>query len=73
MSEPPPDAAGPRCPLCGKPRAEKFKPFCSKRCAQLDLGRWLKGHYAIPGRAEDEGEGAEVPSAEPGEGSGREH
>jgi endogenous inhibitor of DNA gyrase (YacG/DUF329 family) len=37
------------CPICGKPAAEASKPFCSKRCADIDLGRWLKGGYAIPG------------------------
>jgi len=37
------------CPLCGKPADDRFKPFCSKRCADIDLGRWLKGGYAIPG------------------------
>lgn len=37
-----------KCPLCGMPRAEQFRPFCSKRCADLDLGQWLKGGYAIP-------------------------
>ena len=37
------------CPTCGKPATEQFKPFCSKRCADIDLGRWLKGGYAIPG------------------------
>ncbi len=45
------------CPICGKPRKEAFKPFCSPRCADIDLGRWLKGSYVIPGRpveAEDE-------------------
>ncbi len=36
------------CPQCGKPTADRFKPFCSKRCADIDLGRWLKGDYAIP-------------------------
>ena len=41
------------CPLCGKPAAEGFKPFCSKRCADVDLGRWLKGGYAIPGAPAD--------------------
>ena len=41
------------CPLCGKPAAEGFKPFCSKRCADIDLGRWLKGGYAIPGSPAD--------------------
>jgi endogenous inhibitor of DNA gyrase (YacG/DUF329 family) len=34
-----------RCPLCGKPVAEKFKPFCSPRCSTLDLGKWLGEHY----------------------------
>lgn len=37
------------CPICGKPAAQGAKPFCSKRCADIDLGRWLKGGYAIPG------------------------
>ena len=37
------------CPVCGKPAAEGFKPFCSKRCADVDLNRWLKGGYIIPG------------------------
>ena len=38
------------CPTCGKPVVEGFAPFCSKRCAEVDLGRWFKGSYAIPGR-----------------------
>lgn len=47
------------CPICGKPSAKPFTPFCSKRCADIDLGRWLKGVYAIPvseaeGTEEDE-------------------
>ncbi len=41
------------CPNCGKPSAQGFKPFCSKRCADIDLGRWLKGGYAIPGSPAD--------------------
>jgi endogenous inhibitor of DNA gyrase (YacG/DUF329 family) len=36
------------CPICGKPRAERYNPFCSKRCADIDLHRWLKGSYVIP-------------------------
>ncbi|TNE37902.1 MAG: DNA gyrase inhibitor YacG [Alphaproteobacteria bacterium] len=36
------------CPICGKPVTEKLKPFCSKRCADVDLSRWLKGTYRIP-------------------------
>jgi endogenous inhibitor of DNA gyrase (YacG/DUF329 family) len=37
-----------KCPTCGKTTEERFRPFCSKRCADVDLGRWLKGGYAIP-------------------------
>jgi uncharacterized protein len=37
------------CPICGKPRSERYDPFCSKRCADVDLHRWLKGSYVIPG------------------------
>ena len=39
------------CPICGKPRSEAYDPFCSKRCADVDLHRWLKGSYVIPGAA----------------------
>jgi endogenous inhibitor of DNA gyrase (YacG/DUF329 family) len=52
-----------RCPICAKPQDVKFRPFCSKRCADIDLGKWLGGGYAIPvvededGRPGTEGEG----------------
>jgi len=36
------------CPICHKAAQEKFKPFCSKRCADIDLGKWLKGDYSVP-------------------------
>ena len=36
------------CPICGKPAAERFRPFCSGRCKDVDLNRWFKGAYAIP-------------------------
>jgi endogenous inhibitor of DNA gyrase (YacG/DUF329 family) len=39
-----------KCPTCKKPSQEAYKPFCSKRCADIDLGRWLNGSYAIAGR-----------------------
>ena len=42
------------CPICGKPAAPAYRPFCSRRCADVDLGRWLKGSYAIPGEPADE-------------------
>jgi hypothetical protein len=37
------------CSICGKPADPKFKPFCSERCRQVDLNRWLSGTYRIPG------------------------
>ena len=54
------------CPLCGKPPVERFRPFCSKRCSDLDLARWLKGDYAIAAREAPEGEeeGDDGPSEE---------
>lgn len=46
------------CPICSKPSDQKYTPFCSRRCADVDLSRWLKGGYAIPGDAVDgEGDG----------------
>ena len=35
------------CPVCKKPVHPDYRPFCSRRCADVDLGRWLKGHYVI--------------------------
>ena len=49
--EPPLPAA---CPICGKPRQADTAPFCSKRCADIDLHRWLKGTYVIPGPEPEE-------------------
>lgn len=43
------------CVVCGKPKDERFKPFCSKRCADVDLNRWFSGGYSIPAAEEDEG------------------
>ena len=60
MSEDAPETtakiAAARCPICGKPADARYKPFCSRRCADIDLGRWLKGGYAIPARQEPEEE-----------------
>lgn len=43
------------CPICQRPSDEKLHPFCSRRCADIDLGRWLTGSYRIPAEAvEDE-------------------
>ena len=40
------------CPVCKAPRSPKYRPFCSKRCADVDLGRWFSGTYAIPAEEE---------------------
>ncbi|MDA1089466.1 MAG: DNA gyrase inhibitor YacG [Proteobacteria bacterium] len=37
-----------KCPACAKPAVAAYQPFCSKRCSNLDLGRWLDGSYRIP-------------------------
>jgi endogenous inhibitor of DNA gyrase (YacG/DUF329 family) len=42
------------CPICGKPQVEASKPFCSQRCRDVDLNRWLSGSYAIPAREGEE-------------------
>jgi endogenous inhibitor of DNA gyrase (YacG/DUF329 family) len=38
------------CPICGKPAAAGSRPFCSERCRDVDLNRWLSGSYVVPGR-----------------------
>jgi len=46
------------CPECGKPSARETYPFCSERCRNIDLNRWLSGSYVLPGAEEDaSGEG----------------
>ena len=47
-----------RCPICGQPAAEETRPFCSPRCRDVDLNRWLSGSYVIPAR-DDEPDDAE--------------
>jgi endogenous inhibitor of DNA gyrase (YacG/DUF329 family) len=42
-------AGSPACPICGKPHDPRYRPFCSRRCADVDLGRWVTGSYALPG------------------------
>ena len=47
------------CPICGKPAELRWRPFCSRRCADVDLGRWFAGVYRVPTE-----ETPEVPEAE---------
>ncbi|QDL91688.1 DNA gyrase inhibitor YacG [Paroceanicella profunda] len=41
------------CPICARPTEPAYRPFCSKRCADVDLGRWLQGSYSIPAEEEE--------------------
>lgn len=47
------------CPICGKPAQAKLRPFCSPRCADVDLGRWITGQYVVAG-ADGEAESPEA-------------
>lgn len=42
-----------KCPICRKPRSEAHAPFCSTRCRDRDLVKWLDDGYALPGRPAD--------------------
>lgn len=42
------------CPICHKKSVEVYRPFCSKNCADIDLGRWMTGHYAVPSQDPDQ-------------------
>ncbi|MFN0115284.1 MAG: DNA gyrase inhibitor YacG [Paracoccaceae bacterium] len=64
------------CPICKRPADMRYRPFCSRRCADVDLGRWLTGSYVVPGdtlegpRARDP-EAEEPPDDPPGPDRGR--
>jgi endogenous inhibitor of DNA gyrase (YacG/DUF329 family) len=45
----------PPCPICGRPAEPDVRPFCSKRCANVDLQRWLTNRYAVPAVEGEEG------------------
>lgn len=53
----------PKCPICGRPATPDNKPFCSRRCADVDLNRWLNGVYAVPAVETDEEEDLEPTEA----------
>ena len=57
-ADPPDTGKAPRkaakpCPICGKPATASSRPFCSERCRDVDLNRWLSGSYVVPGRDTD--------------------
>lgn len=43
-----------KCPICRKPVSADYRPFCSKRCADVDLQRWFTGAYAVPAVEQEE-------------------
>jgi uncharacterized protein len=59
MSDRPTDPAW-RCPICRAPSEAATRPFCSKRCADVDLLRWLRGGYVIEGASDDDDEDGRV-------------
>ncbi len=51
------EAAG-NCPICRAPTEARYRPFCSRRCADVDLNRWLSGAYVVAGKEEEDEDGA---------------
>ncbi len=49
------------CPICGEETVRPFRPFCSKRCADIDLAKWLNDSYAVPAQREEDAEAAVEP------------
>jgi endogenous inhibitor of DNA gyrase (YacG/DUF329 family) len=62
-------AKAPRCPICGRPRVPGYRPFCSARCRDIDLGRWFGEVYTVPAAEPgyDEDETPDAPRREDGE------
>jgi endogenous inhibitor of DNA gyrase (YacG/DUF329 family) len=59
-----------RCSICGAPVDPALRPFCSRRCADIDLSRWMSGTYVVPGGgadADEDGDEAEITRGEPNE------
>ena len=51
-----------RCPICGKPAVAEFRAFCSRRCADIDLNRWLTGVYVVPSKDDQDEDGERGPA-----------
>mgnify|MGYP000300514769 FL=1 len=65
-----PKKSGVLCPICTAPAEQKFRPFCSKRCADVDLGRWFNESYAVPAtEPPDEWDSGDTGGSDPDEGS----
>ena len=59
--------SGARCPICGTSAEVAFRPFCSKRCADIDLNRWLTGVYAVPVLEDEDEDGLRPADGHPDE------
>ncbi|HEX8232735.1 MAG TPA: DNA gyrase inhibitor YacG [Caulobacteraceae bacterium] len=57
------------CPICSKPAEEHYRPFCSRRCADVDLQRWFSESYSLSGPAEPPDEEGKPPSRSAGQAS----
>lgn len=54
-----------RCPICGKPRDQRFRPFCSRTCRDRDFMAWADGRYAVPAVEQTDDEDVEPPPPPP--------
>jgi endogenous inhibitor of DNA gyrase (YacG/DUF329 family) len=54
-----------RCPICGAPARQETRPFCSRRCRDVDLARWLSGSYVIGGGERGADEDGDAPHGTP--------
>jgi len=68
MNEPTEIQPGKPCPICGRPAVQALRPFCSRRCADIDLNRWLSGAYAVP--AHDDPDDDDLPRPAPDRSAG---
>ena len=64
-----PGAGRSKCPICGRPTEPAYRPFCSRRCADIDLSRWLSGAYTIPDEADSEDGGERLGTDRPANGT----
>ena len=58
MSKPPKQAG---CAICGREIQPEYRPFCSRRCADVDLSRWLSNRYAVAAVEDEDGPETEPP------------
>ncbi|MEY4306355.1 MAG: hypothetical protein RIT52_2530 [Pseudomonadota bacterium] len=53
------------CPICARDSDPKYRPFCSRRCADVDLAHWIRGDYTIPAEAVEDENPADLPDLPP--------